>query len=106
MAHVSSRSSCEDVNLARLGTSAFASIDLTDRYSQYVDELNYEGEVQFYFLGSDIESCETFAGEYLIFIKGNEGRSSNIQLIVEDAGVSMYVFFLYFRYFVLKILKI
>ena len=90
MASVSFRSSCGDMNLARLGTPAFASIDLTDRYSHYVDELNYEGKVQFYFLGSDIEKCETFAGDYLIFVKGVEGRSSNIRLQVEDASVSMY----------------
>ena len=90
MASVSFRSSCGNMNLARLGTPAFASIDLTDRYSHYVDELNYEGKVQFYFLGSDIEKCETFAGDYLIFVKGVEGRSSNIRLKVEDAIVSMY----------------
>eukprot|EP00938_MAST-03A_sp_MAST-3A-sp1_P004853 g4853.t1 len=90
MAHVSFQSSCGNMNLARLGTPAFASIDLTDRYSHYVDELNYEGKVQFYFLGSDIESCETFAGDDLIFVKGVEGRRSKIRLKVEDASVSMY----------------
>jgi hypothetical protein len=91
MAHINTRNEqCQNKNLAKLGNSAFASIELQDQYSHYTDQLKYNNEMSFYFLGSDIESCETYPGDYLIFVKGTPGRNAYVQLHVQDESVSMY----------------
>lgn len=90
MAHASTNPLCVNSNIARLGSHPFVALDFQDRYSHYVDELIYHGKTELYFLGSDINSCETYGGDYLIFIKGNGRGTAHVQIMVEEESVSMY----------------
>lgn len=80
---------CVRDNMAAPGNGAFEVV-LAQHDGYLRDQIRYHNSLTFHYLGSDVETCETYGGDYYVFVRGRRYMDFSFTLTAKAEGVSMY----------------